>query len=108
MYDHAKAEYGFVGNHYMFWEPLAKEYIENLDKMIPFKRIDGMTDDLIGAYVPWMFPNFGLSETESTWNVFHAIPLAPDKTKIVVRTKTEAMTDWEYMKQGRKKLCVLE
>ena len=102
MYDHAKAEYGFVGQHYVFWEPLAKKYADNLDKLMPFKRIKEMTDEYIGAYVPWLFPNLGLSETESTWSVFHAIPLAPDKTKVIVRSKLEEMTDWEYYKQSMK------
>lgn len=102
MYDHAKAQYGFVGDHYLFWEPLSKKYRTNLDKLIPYKRIKEMTDDYLGTYVPWFFPNLGLSETESSWSTFHAIPLAPDKTKVVVRTKLEAMSSWEYYKQGLK------
>ena len=102
MYDHANAEYGWVGDHYMFWEPLVKEYFDNLDDMTPFKRIKGMTDEVVGAFVPWMFPNLGLVETENSWGVFHVTPIAPDKTRITIRTKFEEMTDWEYMKQGTK------
>lgn len=100
MYDHAKAEYGFVGNHYLFWEPLAKHYFENLEKVIPNKRIKEMTDEYIGAYVPWLFPSVGLSETESSWSTFQVIPLAPDKTKVIVRSKIEETSSWEYSKQG--------
>jgi len=102
MYNHAKAEYGFVGDHYMFWEPLSSEYRDNLDKLIPTKRIQEMTDEYLGAYVPWLFPNLGLSEGEGSWNIFHAIPLAPDKTKVIVRTKLEPMTNWEFTKQQMK------
>lgn len=102
MYDHANAKFGFVGDHYVFWEPLAQDYAKDLDSLIPFKRIKEVTDEYIGAYVPWFFPSFGLSETESTWSVFQVIPLAPDKTKVIVRTKMEEMTDWEYLKQGTK------
>jgi len=102
MYDHAKAQYDFVGNHYMFWEPLVEKYRENLDSLIPFKKIAEMTDEYLGAYVPWLFPNLGLSEGEGSWNIFHAIPLAPDKTKVIVRSKLEPMTDWEYTKQQAK------
>ncbi len=102
MYDHAKAKYGFVGDHYLFWEPLVAKYLENLDQLIPFKRIKEMTDEYIGAYVPWFFPNIGLSETESSWSIFHAIPLAPDKTKVIVRSKVEQMSSWEYTKQSLK------
>ena len=102
MYDHAKAKYGFVGDHYLFWEPLAPEYRDNLDKLIPTKRIQEMTEEYLGAYVPWLFPNLGLSEGEGSWNIFHAIPLAPNKTKVVVRTKLEPMTNWEFTKQQMK------
>ena len=102
IYDHANAKYGFIGDHYMFWEPPTNEYKVNLDKLIPYKRIKEMTDDYIGAYVPWLFPSLGLTESESTWNIFHVIPLAPDKTKVVVRTKMEEMTEWEYTKQSMK------
>jgi len=102
MYDHANARYGFVGDHYMFWEPLSKDYQDNLDKMIPYKRIEEMTDEYIGAFVPWLFPNIGLSENEASWSTFIAIPLAPDKTKVIVRSKLEPMTDWEYGKQSAK------
>lgn len=102
MYDHAKAEYGFVGDHYMFWEPLEKKYAENLDDLIPFKRISEMTDEYIGAYVPWLFPSLGLAESEASWSTFLVVPLAPNKTKVIVRTKMEEMTDYEYMKQSEK------
>lgn len=102
MYDHSKAKYGFVGDHYMFWEPLSPDYKDNLDTLIPTKRIQEMTDEYLGAYVPWLFPNLGLSEGEGSWNIFHAIPLAPDKTKVIVRSKLEPMTNWEYTKQQMK------
>lgn len=102
MYDHANAQYGFVGDHYLFWEPLAKKYLDNLDKLIPYKRIAEMTDEYLGAYVPLLFPNLGLSESESTWNIFHIIPISPNETKVVVRTKMEPMTNWEYSKQSMK------
>lgn len=102
MYDHAKAEFGFVGDHYMFWEPLVKDYSENLEQLIPFKKIKEMTDEHLGAYVPWLFPSLGLAESESSWATFQVIPLAPDKTNVIVRMKLEEMTDWEYQKQGTK------
>lgn len=102
MYDHRKAKYSFVGDHYMFWEPLAKHYLDNLDKLIPFKRISEMTDEHVGAYVPWLFPNLGLTESEASWSIFHVTPLAPDRTKVVIRTKLEEMTNWEYTKQSLK------
>lgn len=99
MYDHAKAEFGFVGDHYLFWEPLAPKYRDNLDKLIPNKRIAEMKDEYIGAYVPWLFPGLGLAESESTWTTFQVIPIAPDETKVIVRTKMEEVSTTEYFKQ---------
>lgn len=99
MYNHAKAKFEFIGDHYVFWEPHTKKYRENLDKLMPFKRIAEMTDEYLGAFASWLFPNFGLSESESSWSTFHAIPLAPDKTKVIIRSKFEPMSNWEYTKQ---------
>jgi len=39
MYDHAKAEYGFVGPHYMFWEPPAEAFARNQDKKLTMPRV---------------------------------------------------------------------
>lgn len=102
MYDHANAKYKFVGDHYMFWEPLMPEYLNNLDKLLPFKRIKEMTDEYIGTFVPWLFPNLGLAENEGSWSTFYVIPLAPNKTKVIVRTKLEETSSWEYYSKGLK------
>lgn len=102
MYDHRKGEFCFVENHYMFWEPLERKYRENLGDLMPFKRIQEMTDSHLGAFVPWFFPSLGLAETESSWSTFHIEPLSPDRTKIKVRTKLEEMTSMEYYYQNRK------
>ena len=99
MYDHKNAKFGFIGDHYMFWEPLTPKYQEHLDKLIPTKRIQEMTDEYLGVFVLWLFPNLGLSEGKGSWNIFHAIPLAFDKTKVIIRTKLEPMTAWEFNKQ---------
>jgi phenylpropionate dioxygenase-like ring-hydroxylating dioxygenase large terminal subunit len=99
MYDHANAQYNFIGDHYLFWEPLSKKYRENLDRLIPYKRIGEVKDQQLGAYVPWLFPSLGLVETESSWSIFHVIPLAPDLTKVVVRSKLEKTSTHEYSQQ---------
>ena len=102
MYDHANSEFSFVGEHYVFYEPLAKKYEKHLADLIPVKRIAEMTDEYLGAYVPYLFPSVGLSETESSWSVFQVIPLALDKTKVVVRTKLEPMSSLEYTQQEKR------
>ena len=108
MYAHDQARFAFEGNHYWFWEPLAKAYRDNLAQLIPFKRIKEVGDGQLGAYVPWLFPNLGLAATESSWSLFQLIPLAPDKTKVLVRTKLEPMSDWEYYRQQKKSTAAWE
>ena len=99
MYDHDKAEFGWVGPHYWFYEPLVSEYMNDLKNASPYPLIDSVPEDKIGAYVPWLFPNIGITESESTWTTFHVIPLAPDKTLIINRVKTMNVSEWEYTKQ---------
>ena len=83
MYDHANAKYGWAGPHYWFYEPLSKRHKAELP------LIDHIPKDKMGAYVPMLFPNLGLAETESAWSTFHVIPVGPDKS--IVETRTRAM-----------------
>ena len=73
MYDHARQQTGFVGPHFMFYEPLSKDYLESLEKQSPMPLIDHGTREDLGAYVPMLFPNLGIGAAESTWSIFHVI-----------------------------------
>ena len=99
MYDHAKAEFGWKGPHYWFYEPLVTEYLADVDNASPQPLISSVPREKIGAYVPWLFPNIGITEGEAAWNTFHAIPLAADKTLVVIRSKMENASEWEFTKQ---------
>ena len=98
MYDHAKAEYGFVGPHYAFWEPPSPDYAENQDSKLPSPRI--VPEDASGAWVPMLFPGIGLGESESDWSLFIITPLAPDLTRVENRTKVANASTWEFSKQA--------
>lgn len=100
MYDHARIEAGFVGPHFMFYEPLTDAYLDEVEKKAPFPLIDHVPKEKVGAYVPMLFPNLGLSETESSWSIFHVMPVAPDRTIVEIRSKLMPMSGWDYMKQG--------
>lgn len=100
MYDHAKQESGFVGPHYVFYEPLAPDYLADVEKKAPYPLIDHVPREQVGAYVPMLFPNIGLSETESSWSTFHIIPVAPDKTIVEIRAKLMPVSGWKFMTQG--------
>lgn len=101
MYDHQKQETGFIGPHFMFYEPLSKAYTDNLEKMSALPILDHFTDENpIGAYVPLLFPNFGLGASEGSWSTFHIIPIAPDKTMVRTRTRVKNTSDWEFTKQA--------
>ena len=46
-----------------------------------------------------LFPNLGLSETESSWSTFYVIPVAPDKSIVELRTKVMPVSNWQFMVQ---------
>ena len=99
MYDHRKQQTGFVGNHFHFYEPLAKDYGADIQNNSPYPLIDHIPTDKLGAYVPMLFPNLGLSETESTWSIFHVIPVAPDKCTVEIRSKIMPVSSWDFVAQ---------
>ncbi|WP_217701378.1 aromatic ring-hydroxylating oxygenase subunit alpha [Tenacibaculum aiptasiae] len=102
MYDHANAEFGWKGPHYWFYEPLVPDYLADVDNASPQPLISSVPREKIGAYVPWLFPNIGITEGEAAWNTFHAIPLAADRTLVVIRSKMENASEWEFTKQYTK------
>lgn len=99
MYDHAKAEFGFVGPHYAFWEPVADWYGKDIEKNALGPLLDEVPRDKIGAWVPMLFPGIGLAGTESSWSTFHITPLAPDLTRVETRTKLKNVSSWQLTKQ---------
>lgn len=100
MYDHSKQESGFVGPHYLFYEPLTEDYARNVEKRAEMPLIDHVPAEVRGAWVPMLFPNIGLTESESSWSTFHVIPVAADKTIVETRTKVMPASDWEFTKQS--------
>lgn len=62
MYDHANTEYGFLGPHFAFWEPLSEDYAKNIEQYSPTPLI--LPKEALGASVPMLFPGIGLAENE--------------------------------------------
>ncbi|WP_086031047.1 aromatic ring-hydroxylating oxygenase subunit alpha [Tenacibaculum holothuriorum] len=102
MYQHDKAEFGWVGPHYWFYEPLEEEYHEKLDSVSEYPLIDSVPKEAIGGYVPWLFPNIGLSEEENSWTAFHVTPISPSKTLVTLRSKLMNLPTKEFTKQANK------
>ncbi|CUK09646.1 Biphenyl dioxygenase subunit alpha [Ruegeria denitrificans] len=97
MYDHAKAEYGWKGPHYHFWEPPSEGYARDLESNLPMPRT--IPEPHTGAWVPMLFPGIGIGASEESWNLFIITPLAPDLTRIENRTKLANASDWAFQKQ---------
>lgn len=100
MYDHAKAKFGFVGPHYVFWEPLSQWYGEEIEKNAMMPLLDEIPRNKIGAWVPMLFPGLGLAESESSWSIYYVMPLAPDLTRVETRTKVKNVSSWEFAMQS--------
>ena len=85
MYDHKRIESGFAGPHFYFQEPLSPDYAADVERNAPMPLV--IPAEQAGAWVPMLFPGIGLAENEDSWSVFHITPIAPDSTRVVVRTK---------------------
>ncbi len=97
MYDHKQAKFGFVGPHFAFWEPLAKNYLKDIQENAPMPLI--LEPEQLGTWVPMLFPGLGLAESESSWSTFSIIPLGPELTRVETRTKVKNASNWEFTKQ---------
>ena len=102
MYDHSRIECGFVGPHFMFWEPLSPHYLKDIEKNTRYPMIDKSPKERLGAYVPMLFPGIGLAETESLWSTFHIRPVAPDESIVDIRSRFAAASDREFSRQARR------
>ncbi|REL36865.1 aromatic ring-hydroxylating oxygenase subunit alpha [Thalassotalea euphylliae] len=102
MYDHKRAQFGFAGQHFHFWEPLSADYQQDISTNAPLPLLMDKTDPKLGAWVPMLFPGIGLAETESSWSVFHIVPLAADKTRVNIRTKVKNISSLAFMSQAAK------
>lgn len=100
VYDHGRQESSFVGPHYVFFEPLAKSYLDGVEKQSLLPLIDHGHHDERGAYVPMLFPNVGIAANENSWSTFHVVPIAADKTVIETRTRVMPASDWDFLKQS--------
>ena len=98
MYDHAKAEYGWEGPHYHFWEPPSDDYGKNLEANLPTPRV--IPEPHRGTWVPMLFPGIGIGASEDSWNLFIITPLGPELTRVENRTKLANVSNWEYNKQA--------
>lgn len=100
MYDHQRQQTGFIGPHFMFYEPLTAFYQQNLQQMTTLPLLDCFTEEQpLGAYVPMLFPNLGIGAAENSWSIFHIIPEAPDRTRVITRTRVKDTSMWEFSKQ---------
>lgn len=86
MYDHKKQRSHYVGAHWTFYEPLVEDYKNNLGKY-GYTPIDHIPDQQLGAYVHLIFPNLGITESESTWTILRLIPLDVNLTLLEYRAK---------------------
>ncbi|MEL0614946.1 aromatic ring-hydroxylating dioxygenase subunit alpha [Marinomonas arenicola] len=100
MYDHKKAQFRFCDDHYYFWEPLSTEFHRNLTSNSPLPLLMEQDSPQLGTFVPMLFPSFGLAESESSWSIYQVIPLAADKTRVIIRTKVKNASSLSFLSQA--------
>lgn len=90
MYNHKQQESKFVGDHWTFVEPLTNDYLLEIKKgKSYYKPLKHLKEEDYKAHVHLLFPNLGITETESTWTIMEIIPLNSKQTKIKYRTKID-------------------
>ena len=100
MYDHSRIQGGFVGPHFVSYDPVAASYGENLARNAAMPLIDHVPREHAGAWAPWLFPSLGLVESESSWSTFHVTPLAPDRTAVELRIRVADVPAWRFTAQS--------
>ena len=70
-----------------------------VERRSPFPLITHVPRERIGVWVPMLFPGIGFGETESSWSLFLVTPLAPDRTRVTMRTKTMDVSLWRLAYQ---------
>ena len=46
-----------------------------------------------------LFPGIGLAEDESSWTLFDVTPLAPDRSRVVTRSRLANVSGWAFGRQ---------
>lgn len=100
MYDHKNAQFGFCGDHFYFWEPLSNEFRQNLAANSYLPLLMDENCPKLGTFVPLFFPSVGLAESESSWSTFQIIPLAINKTRVVIRHKVKNTSSFRFLTQA--------
>lgn len=90
MYDHKKQESKFVGKHWTFVEPLTNDYLLSIKKNKSYyKPLKQLSEEQYKAHVHLVYPNFGITETESTWTIMTIEPINESQTKLTFRTRLD-------------------
>lgn len=106
-YDHAKLESHVSGaGHIATYDPPTQDYLNylrtNPSDYLPL--IDHIGEQW-GAYVHMMFPCFGIAATEFSWSTLEIMPIAPDLTRVEVRSYTMPMDKLTLAKATKKLAC---
>jgi phenylpropionate dioxygenase-like ring-hydroxylating dioxygenase large terminal subunit len=83
---HARQEWRPIGRHWTFREPPQRAGTSPTAQS-GLRRIPGIDDEWLGSTVHLLFPNLGLASGGEYWLTLLMTPLAPDRTRVEVRTR---------------------
>lgn len=96
-YDHSQQQAAYVGKHWTFYEPPSEYGLKHMGGYNDFPVIDHIPEDKRGAYVHMLFPNLGITESESTWMTLEVVPISPTRTAVEVRTRGMTFSSARYL-----------
>ena len=96
-YDHDAIEQGQCGPHWYFYQPLTASGQRTANSSSSLPLISGQASNSLGAYVHLLFPNLGITATESIWSLLEILPQGPELTLVRIRSWCMPISTLRYM-----------
>jgi Rieske 2Fe-2S family protein len=93
--DHSRQAWREIGRHWAFYEPPSERGVSPDRYQFGTPIIDGVPEDKYGSTVWWVTPNLAGAAGATFWSAVKIIPVAPDETRIEVRTRIGGPPDLE-------------
>lgn len=85
--DHGAQDWTPTGRHWTFHEPPSEPGAFPDQELTGLPLLPTIPSGGYGSSVQLVFPNLGLAGGATFWVTVHVVPLAPDRTEVVMRTR---------------------
>ena len=108
-YDHPRARWGSVGDHWVFYEPPRADIdVDGVGFWRGMRPVGHVGRDRWGSGAHLIFPNLTFATGAGFFMTYHCTPLGPDRSLIDMRVRAEAGSDPTSMLQLSKDIIQRE